>query len=186
MDKSPRPAQPVRQDMQSAQQGPHLQATGQPSDGQPKKLGRANNKWLKKILTVAIVAVLILLLSLVGYYSIKQFNTAQPDKDAYQAVFLSNGQVYFGKLDKVNNKNYVQMSNIYYLQVDQELQAESSKPKDSKAAKQDAEGGMQLIKLGDELHGPTDKMQIKSSQVLFWEDLKADSKVAEAITSYSK
>src|ERR1700743_2242299 len=34
----------------------------------------------------------------------------------YQAVFLTNGQVYFGKLANLNNK-YVTITDVYYLQV---------------------------------------------------------------------
>lgn len=41
-----------------------------------------------------------------------------------------------------------------------------------------------LVKLGNELHGPEDKMSINLSQVLFVEDLKVDSKVVEAIRAY--
>src|SRR3989344_4528142 len=35
--------------------------------------------------------------------------------DQYQAVFLTNGQVYFGKLSDVNSA-YVSLQDIYYLQ----------------------------------------------------------------------
>ena len=45
---------------------------------------------------------------------------------------------------------------------------------------------VQLIKLGNELHGPEDQMQITKDQVLFWENLKADGKVSKAIDSYVK
>jgi hypothetical protein len=38
--------------------------------------------------------------------------------------------------------------------------------------------------LGSELHGPEDKMSVSSEQVLFWENLKNDSKVVQAIHKY--
>jgi hypothetical protein len=41
----------------------------------------------------------------------------------------------------------------------------------------------QLIKLGNELHGPTDKMYINRSQVLFYEQLRKDSQVVVNIES---
>src|SRR4051812_35978535 len=40
------------------------------------------------------------------------------NKGQFQAVFLTNGQVYFGKLADLNNK-YVTMTDIYFLQVQQ-------------------------------------------------------------------
>jgi hypothetical protein len=38
-----------------------------------------------------------------------------------------------------------------------------------------------IVKLGGELHGPTDEMRINRDTVLFIEDLKSDSKVVSAI-----
>ena len=41
-----------------------------------------------------------------------------------------------------------------------------------------------LVKLGDELHGPADKMEINRDQILFIEDLKPNSQVVMAIKNY--
>jgi hypothetical protein len=41
------------------------------------------------------------------------------------------------------------------------------------------------VKVGDEVYGPEGNMNIRADQVLFWQDLKADSKVAKAIDSKS-
>lgn len=101
------------------------------------------------------------------------------NKDAYQAVFLTNGQVYFGKLTSTAGK-YASMENIYYLQVEQAVQPSTENP----ASGADADNNVQLIKLGNELHGPEDKMQISSEQILFWENLKDDSKISKAISEY--
>ena len=38
--------------------------------------------------------------------------------------------------------------------------------------------------LGGELHGPEDVMYVSREQVLFWENLKDDGKVATAIKDY--
>jgi len=43
-----------------------------------------------------------------------------------------------------------------------------------------------LVKLGQELHGPVDSMQINRDQILFYEDMKESGKVMEAIRSYQK
>lgn len=92
-------------------------------------------------------------------------------KDQYQAIFLTNGQVYFGKLGNINDK-YVELTDIFYLQVQQSVQP-ADKNKDPQVS---------LAKLGSELHGPEDKMSINREQVLFWENLKNDSNVVKVIT----
>ncbi len=94
----------------------------------------------------------------------------------YQALFLTNGQVYFGHLKNVEN-TYVKMTDIYYLQVQQQVQ-----PKDQNAQNQQPQ--VSLAKLGSELHGPEDAMYISRDQVLFWENLKDDGKVTQAIKDY--
>src|SRR3989338_8957920 len=43
------------------------------------------------------------------------FNAADYD---YQTVFLDNGQVYFGKVDKVDS-NFVYLEDVFYLQVNE-------------------------------------------------------------------
>ncbi len=94
----------------------------------------------------------------------------------YQAVFLTNNQVYFGRLYNANSA-YPTLHDIYYLQVTQVLQ-----PKDPKAPAQQ----INLVKLGGELHGPEDTMRINRGQILFVEDLKSDSQVVTAIANYQK
>jgi len=103
------------------------------------------------------------------------------EKDSYQALFLTNGQVYFGKLSQTDNKT-IKITDIYYLQVQQAVQ-----PKDDKAPKPEDQK-ISLAKLGKELHGPQDSMYIDRSQVVFYENLKGskDSKVVEAIEAYKK
>jgi len=100
------------------------------------------------------------------------------DNSKFQAVFLNGGQVYFGKVQTLNEK-FITMNNIYYLRVNQQVQPNQST---TSAANQD----VSLAKLGCELHGPTDTMVINREQVLFWENLKADGQVAKAITAYVK
>ena len=97
----------------------------------------------------------------------------------YQAVFLTNNQVYFGKLSKPNS-SYPILREIFYLQATQALQ-----PRDVNAPLP-AGGQVQLVKLGNELHGPVDEMKINKDQILFIEDLKPDSQVVKAIEAFKK
>lgn len=109
----------------------------------------------------------------------------------YSAVFLANGQVYFGKMYKDSNKD-VDLRDIYYLQVNQDLQKADGDTKDVTDATKttDADKNKQpdvvLVKLGEELHGPNDRMTINKDQVLFTESLKTSSKVIDAINNYKK
>lgn len=104
---------------------------------------------------------------------------SQINKSEYQAVFLSNGQVYFGKLNTLT-RTYYKITDIYYLQVNQTVQ-----PKQSTSTSSQNQN-VQLVKLGQELHGPEDAMQINTAQVVFWENLKPSGKVTQAIKQYQK
>lgn len=95
----------------------------------------------------------------------------------YQAIFLTNGQVYFGKFKPATGK-YAKLSDIYYLQVQQQVQPAQ--------AGQTQQPQISLVKLGQELHGPEDVMYIDREQILFWENLKDDGRVVQAIREYQK
>ncbi|MEK7552853.1 MAG: hypothetical protein AAB505_01970 [Patescibacteria group bacterium] len=94
--------------------------------------------------------------------------------ETYQAVFLDNNQVYFGKLANRNNEDYATLTDIFYLQVSQPLQP--SQPSTT----------VNLVKLGVEMHGPADMMRINQEHILFIEDLKPDSQVIQAIAKYKE
>jgi hypothetical protein len=131
---------------------------------------------LGKILAVVLA---IASLAIVAWLASHAFNSLTADAAVkgkqYQAVFLTNGQVYFGKVSKVD-QSYVRLTDIYYLQVQQQVQ-----PKDQSASQTPQ---VSLAKLGGELHGPEDVMYISRQQVLFWENLKDDGKVTKAIKDY--
>lgn len=140
--------------------------------------GGNNNGLLSKV-----VAIVFGLLCLAGLIWFANHALAEAKADSaikskqYQALFLTNGQVYFGKVSQVD-KSYVKVTDIYYLQVQQTVQ-----PKDSSAAAANNQQ-VSLAKLGGELHGPEDIMYVSRQQVLFWENLKTDGKVAKAIADY--
>ena len=103
-------------------------------------------------------------------------------KGDYQALFLTNSQVYFGKLQRLNDSSY-RMTDVYYLKGDANQTANSTEQKANDPTKQTAQTPT-LVKLGDELHGPQDEVIVRDNQVLFWENLKADGKVSKAIADY--
>ena len=133
-----------------------------PSGGSSKK----NQGWIW-------IGVLILLAVLAGawyYYGGGDSNTSEPIASGqYQAIFVDNGQVYFGELD-MDTGGFYTLTDVFYLQ--------------SGGVAIDQTSNLALVKLGNEAHGPTDKMMINPEHILFIEDMKDDSKVVQAINQY--
>ena len=106
-------------------------------------------------------------------------SSLQIDSGKYQAVFLTNGQVYFGKLTD-NGGDYLKLTDIYY------LQSQDQKNVQSAGTDTNNQSNLTLIKLGKELHAPEDMMEISRQQVLFWENIQKNGKVYQAIQEYQK
>lgn len=87
----------------------------------------------------------------------------------WQAVFLTNNQVYFGKLSN-HDSSYVTLTDVYYLRTASDLTLSGG-------------SSLNLIKLGGELHGPEDSMYIPKANILFWENMKPTSQVVQTIQS---
>lgn len=83
----------------------------------------------------------------------------------YQAVFLANGQTYFGRyLDRLGP--YVKVENAFYIAT--QPTAEEGQTPESR-----------LIRRGAELHQPLPFVLIPKTAILFVEDLRPDSQVAQ-------
>ena len=157
----------------------------QPQTQMPQQMPSSRRlKWTLIIIAVVVVAALVLWFFMGSRGSLGKV-LGVSTTSTYQAVFLTNGQVYFGKLTD-DGGNWISLSDIYYLQVTQNLQAatgnENAAPTSTGTA--NPASNIQLVKLGSELHGPKDTMHIERDKVLFWEDMKDDSKVVAAIHQY--
>lgn len=152
------------------------------------------------VIALAVLVVLVVLWALGRYTSVnipgvpKSGEGAQvaielqdlgAEEGKWQAVFLTNGQVYFGHL-KDADRQYGTLEEVYYLQVQQPLQETAATTTGQMAGVGQQAGQQQLvlIKFGTELHGPEDKMVINRDHILFWEDLKSDSTVVRSIVQY--
>lgn len=93
----------------------------------------------------------------------------------WQAVFLANGQVYFGKITSLD-KNFLKLTKIYYYEERKPRYSDISLDLDS----------TKLIKLGGEMHHPQDEMFITRAHVIFTEKLQHDSNLVEAIKRMEK
>lgn len=144
------------------------------------KKASSNNYGKLATLLVGALAVLGLAWWLLGGGSGTGAPLIQGDK--FQAVFLTNGQVYFGKLTQ-QNSSYMKITNVFYLQRKTTTTDDKTNPQN--AAAQTA-NDVELIKLGNEIHGPDDTMIIPRDQILFYENLKSDGNVSKTITQYQQ
>jgi hypothetical protein len=87
------------------------------------------------------------------------------DRSAYQAVFLTNGSTYFGKLQPQGDSWFL-LTDIFYLSVS------------------DQNAPPQLIKRGSEAQGPKEPMIIPTTQILFIENLRDDSQIVALIKRF--
>ena len=138
----------------------------------------------RRNLLTALTVIIVLVIAGIGYgvYSHRIPGLSGLAKDSgnnvsdYSAIFLTNGQVYFGKV--YTGGEGLDLKDIYYLQVNQQIQ-----PTTTGATPAAEANNVVLVKLGQELHGPNDEMHINRSQILFTESLKSDSKVVKAIAA---
>lgn len=135
------------------------------------------------------IGAVIVIIGLLAYFGFTRFfgglGGISPRK--YQAVFLTNGQTFFGKVKGGIDGSYVTLTDIYYL-VYQQAQTAVSPTQEGSIATPSAQQrpNFTLIKLGDELHGPEDKMLIRRDNILFIEDLKDEGKVVQAILNFRR
>jgi len=141
--------------------------------------GKLKKFKMKHIAMAVVAAVVIIVLLLGGLFLYRSSTGANIESDKFQAVFLTNGQVYFGKLQTLNSE-YMKINNIFYLQT----KAAASSTNPQKTSDQSATD-VQLIKLGSEIHGPEDQMIISKTQILFFENLKSDGTVSKTIQKYN-
>lgn len=128
-----------------------------------------------KSLTPLWVALSVILLGVIAWlvWTNTQNTTTSINEDQYQAVFFSNGNVYFGDLQDVSN-DYYKMTGVYYPQTSTDTDAEVQQPTSDQSS-------ITLLKLGDAIHGPDDEMMIAKDQVLFFQNLRSDSQVSRLI-----
>lgn len=140
---------------------------------------RGEPKWLRITFMVLLFSLTILAIAIaLLFYFGKSKESEFVIKDKYQAVFLTNGQVYFGDMVDVTSR-YVNLQNIFYLNSQQQ-------PEAANTAENSQQTNFSLVKLGCELHGPADQMMINRDQVSFWENLTSEGKVAKAIEQWKQ
>src|SRR5688572_25432860 len=121
---------------------------------------------LRRLFIGLVVLILLMVLVLVARTQLLRGGLATAiDRDAYQAVFIVGGQVFFGKMQEVGD--YFLLDDVFYLSVPQAA---------------DAQG--QLVKRGTELHRPMEPMIVPRNQVLFIENINSTGDIATAIRRF--
>ncbi len=124
--------------------------------------------------TVAASVVLLLAAAVSGYgwyASTEGLAPFEPPKDKWTAVFLTNGQTYFGNL-YLGPGDFAQLRDVFYLLQTQVQSQDPQRP---------APPQISLQRLGGEIHGPRSDMRISKQQILFYEELRPDSALVAAI-----
>ncbi len=123
--------------------------------------------------TLMLIIIIVVLLGVIGFVGWK--NGWLPSVfgslgwgNSYQAVFLDNGLLYFGKVSN-SWSQYVILTDVYYFVQPQQNQQP------------------QLVKFGtQEIHQPQDEIRINRNHILFIEDLQQKSPVVQAILKYKE
>ena len=128
-----------------------------------------------RLLIGLVVAVVVLW----GGNAIMEGLQERPDGGKYQAVFLTNGQVYFGKLSGLGG-DYVTLKEVYVVQSQGALANPSPAP-------QQQQSKLTLSRLDqNNLIHPEQKMTIAKNSMLFWENMQDDAEVVKKINDLKK
>lgn len=128
---------------------------------------------------VVIVGAVLLILALTLWLAAGNFKNAEAGEvkeNQYQAVFLTNNQVYFGKISDINKSSII-LTDVFYIET----------PNQAQGSTDASNSNYTLRKLGaNELHAPEDQMVINREQVTFWENLKDNGQVVTKIKEYKQ
>lgn len=120
---------------------------------------------MKKTRIASIGMVILAVIVIAGLTSCGNSGGNLSFKSEYQAVFMDNGQVFFGKLENGGSAHPL-LKEVYYI------------------GRQQSPDGKEvqniLLKRGNEWHGP-DMMYLTSSHIVMIESVSPTSKVSELI-----
>lgn len=177
-----------RQNIQIPGRPEQSNGTPQPQPARPRPFNSSSNKrfdfdgpknWLTILSVVNLIGIALLLLAvsltlMAGKNTYKEADFVDVKK--YQAVFMNNGQVYFGKIRALNSQ-FVSLYDVYYLTQTAVKNADGTT----------GAGDFSLEKLGcRQIHYPNDHMMINRGQVTFWENLNSEGKIVKSIEQFVK
>lgn len=168
---APKPSEPA-----AAAPAPH-----QTHSATPVRTKRSEPaKRSKKPLVLGLAILIAIALAAVAWFFFGRGSVATAiDGSKYQAVVLRDAlstPTYFGKLSVISD-DYFRLTDVYYLQKKSDSTAASPQSVENQSA-----SDFELIKLGNEIHGPEDEIIISKSQLLYFENLKPGGTVSKTIS----
>ena len=142
---------------------------------------------IKKIAWVAVIVLILAWVDMNMHFT-SAFRSEREARAKWQAVFLNNGQVYFGHLTR-NGFDSWKLSDAYYIQVTKVPVVPQAEPEKKNGDKTETpqlvreETRNTLVKMTGDLHSPENTMTIPSSNILFWQNLSKDSNIVQTINS---
>jgi hypothetical protein len=134
----------------------------------------ANTMLMPTIVVVIIIAVIA-----AGFWAMQQ-GWFMSGNQGVKAVFLENGQVYFGKIVRETSQE-IQLADVYYIQVQDQQQ-----PATTEGGQPTTISVPTLTKRGDELHKPYGTLRLNKQHIVAIENVGPDSQVAQEINNTKK
>lgn len=127
-----------------------------------------------------LIAIVVLIIILAAGYFYFLGSGKVNSNGKYSAVFLTNGQVYFGHLVKQDSK-FLHLQDVYYIQMQEQTQPaleEGGTPTTTQVPT--------LIKRGGELYAPEGDLIVNLQQVVAIEQVGENSPVRQQIKQLSE
>lgn len=142
--------------------------------------GGKEKRSFKRFIMPLVIVILVVIVGIGGWmlWSLSQNKDSAINKNEYQAVFLTNGQVYVGNLAPYND-TYFQVTNVF---VAASITSKSSTT--SQDASANANDTTQLAKITSGALAPHDAIYVMRNQVLYFENLQPNGKAAQLIKQY--
>jgi hypothetical protein len=118
----------------------------------------------KKIIAFFVVILIIFIIVTVWLVLKLNNNSAQSE---YSAVYLSNGEIYFGKLSWFPSPH---LSDVFFIQ----RVADEENP------------SLSLQPFNSVIWGPENEINLNSKEIIFWTNLRPDSQVVQIIETTKK
>lgn len=146
----------------------------------PESTPKKRSNWAAKTIVTLLIIIAIVLGGWFAWSAYSKSTNYGIDNSKYQAIFLTNGQIYFGKLHAFNDESF-RLTTGYVAQAKTETTSGDSDDADTETS-----GGIVLIRLANETYGPENELFISKQQILHYENLKADSQYAKLIDQNEK
>lgn len=126
----------------------------------------------RRVAAIAAVGLAFALLGAGGYAYVEGLPPFGPTSDRWTGVFLTNNQAYFGHFYSGPGE-YAKLTEVYYVSTQLQSQDPANPPQPQ----------LSLQRLGGEVYGPVRDMRIAKSQILFIQELRADSPLVQLIAT---